>query len=207
MSVPTVEVATAADIPALAQVITEAFLHLPPSVWLVPDLPDRQLVLRGYFTHLIRQAHTLGTVHTTPTRDAAALWFPHGTEAEAAPTIGDLMPVVGPERAYRFHVFEETLHAHHPVGVAHQHLAVLAVAPHVQRRGIGAALLHTHHQVLDRAGLPAYLEAASNDLPDYYRHHGYQPTGTPIRLPGDGTTMWPMWRGVGTATTDPGVGE
>ncbi|MBI1758791.1 MAG: GNAT family N-acetyltransferase [Actinobacteria bacterium] len=192
--IPTVEIATNEDVHPLAKVITEAFLHLPPTAWLVGDLTERLLVLHHYFAHLLRHTLTHGVVHTTPYRDAAALWLPHGVQAGPEPAVDDLVGVLGADYADRFHTFEQTLHAHHPVGVAHEHLAVLAVAPHVQGTGIGAALLHTHHQVLDRDGTPAYLEGATHDLPDYYRRHGYQPTGTPIRLPGDGTTMWPMWR-------------
>ncbi|MBI1759161.1 MAG: GNAT family N-acetyltransferase [Actinobacteria bacterium] len=194
MIIPTVEIAGHEDVHTLARVITEAFLHLPPSAWLVPDLTERQSLLHHYFAHLTRHALTHGVVHTTPYRDAVALWFPHGTDPEPAPRMEDLVPVVGAQRAYRFYVFEETLHAHHPVGTLHQHLAILAVAPHMQGAGIGTALLHTHHQTLDRDGIPAYLEAATHDLPELYRRHGYRPTGTPIRLPGDGTAMWPMWR-------------
>ncbi|MBI3685840.1 MAG: GNAT family N-acetyltransferase [Actinobacteria bacterium] len=193
--IPTIEIAGYEDVHPLAKVITEAFLHLPPTAWLVPDLTERLLLTHHYFAHLVRHTLTHGVVHTTTYRDAAALWLPHGVGADPAPTVEDLVGVVGADHVNRFHTFELALHAHHPVGVAHQHLAILAVAPHVQGTGIGTALLHTHHQALDRDGTPAHLEAATNDLPDYYRRHGYEPTGTPIRLPGAATAvMWPMWR-------------
>lgn len=189
-----VDTATGRDTARIAELITEAFLTLPPSVWLVGEVAERRRVLGRYFTHLVQLALEAGSVATTPDRTAAALWFPHGVAIEAPPTLDELTAVVGAGHADRFLTFEEHLHKHHPVGVPHHHLAVLAVSPQRQGRGIGTALMREHHRCLDAEGIPAYLEAASDTLPTLYARHGYERAPVPIRLPEDGTTMWPMWR-------------
>jgi GNAT superfamily N-acetyltransferase len=82
---------------------------------------------------------------------------------------------------------------HHPTGLLHHHLAILAVRPDQQGKGIGTALLAARHQVLDVAQLPAYLEASSPETRQVYLRHGYTDHGPPITLP-DGPAMYPMLR-------------
>jgi amino acid transporter len=70
------------------------------------------------------------------------------------------------------------------------------VTPHLQRRGIGTALLTGSHRFLDSENSPAYLEAAGAGTRRLYLRHGYADLGDPIQLP-DGPRMYPMWRPVG----------
>ena len=93
----------------------------------------------------------------------------------------------------RFRPVREALERHHPAGVPHHHLAILAVAPGRQSRGTGTALLHAHHATLDAAGMPAYLEASDPRTRRLYLAHGYEDHGLPIHLAG-GPLMYPMWR-------------
>jgi ribosomal protein S18 acetylase RimI-like enzyme len=82
-------------------------------------------------------------------------------------------------------------HPHQP----HHYLLFLAVRPGEQNRGYGSALLDHHHRLLDEAGTPAYLEAASLDSVRLYQRHGYAPLGQPLTLPRrSDPDLWPMWR-------------
>jgi hypothetical protein len=181
------------DAEALSQVIAEAFGDLAPSRWLIPDPAARRRVFPGYFRLYVEHALASGLVHTTADRTAAALWLPAGTP----PPDGydeRLAAVTGPA-ASRFLAFDAALDRNRPAGIAHQHLAILAVRPYRQGRGTGTALLHARHAGLDRAGAPAYLEASSPRSRDLYLRHGYDlRPGGPFRLPGGGPPMWPMWR-------------
>jgi GNAT superfamily N-acetyltransferase len=189
--------ASPADTGTLSQVIAEAFRDLPPARWLIPDQATRRALLPGYFRILVDHAMTAGTVHTIPDRLAAALWLPVSTGGPTPPGTdyhARLAQATGPYTD-RFQAFDTALDQHHPTGTPHQHLAILAVHPKAQGQGIGTALLHAHHAVLDQDGIPAYLEASTPRNAALYARHGYLPQpNAPFYLPGDGPPMIPMWR-------------
>jgi GNAT superfamily N-acetyltransferase len=187
--------AGAGDVEVLSQVIAEAFFVLPPSRWLIADPAARRAVFPGYFQIFVEHALATGTVHTTPTRTAAALWLPVPASGPAPPPGYDarLAAATGPWHS-QFTAFDAELDRHHPVGTAHHHLALLAVHPDHQGQGTGSLLL-AHHAALDRAGIPAYLEAATVRTRRLYTRYGYiLRSDAPIRLPSGGPTMWPMLR-------------
>jgi GNAT superfamily N-acetyltransferase len=198
--------ASAADITVLSEVIAEAFFDLPPSRWLVPDRAARREIWPGYFRIYVEQAMTEGVVHTTPGRDAAALWLPVG-ETPAEPTAGyaaALTEVTGPY-IDRCRAFDTALDARHPAGIAHHYLAILAVRSDRQGHGTGTALLDAYHHQLDTAiRQPAYLEASNERTREVYLHRGYADHGPPIVLPG-GPAMYPMLREPQPPTPVPGA--
>ena len=132
---------------------------------------------------------------TTPARDAAALWLPVAAGGPGEPPAGHherLAALTGPHLA-RFEALDQAFDQHHPAGIAHEHLAILAVRPDRQHLGIGTALMNARHAILDRNGTPAYLEASDPAKRDIYLKHGYADSGDPIQLP-DGPSLYPMWR-------------
>jgi GNAT superfamily N-acetyltransferase len=184
-----------ADVDVLSQVIADAFFDLAPSRWLIPDLAARREVFPGYFRLYVEHAVTAGVVHTTPDRDAAALWIPAGDDAAARPAeyAARLAAATSPWTG-QFLAFDAALDQRHPAGIPHRHLAILAVRPDRQGRGAGTALLRACHHWLDRdVHAPAYLEASGLRTRQMYLRHGYADHGPPIHLPG-GPAMYPMWR-------------
>lgn len=183
-----------ADAGALSQVIADAFHDLAPSRWLIGDPDARRVILPWYFQLYVEQAMASGVVHTTTDRSAAALWFRvgEGTSGWPADYGTRLAKITGPW-IDRFVAFDAALERHHPAGVAHHHLAILAVRPDSQGQGTGTALLRAHHASLDAAGIPAYLEASGPRTRRLYLAHGYHDHGLPIHLAGGGL-MYPMWR-------------
>lgn len=198
------------DAAELSALIALAFRDLPPSVWLVPDPAAREELFPDYFRLYVDQALASGTVYTTPDRGAVALWIPYGAPEPHGDGHGDhgadhdthydarLAAVTG-ALVDRFRAFDAQLDRHHPAGERHDHLAVLAVHPKLQGRGLGSALLDAHHRALAQREEPvaAYLEAASIDSRRLYARHGYRDLPRPIPFP-DGvpatTMMYPMWR-------------
>lgn len=193
----TVVRAGAPDVAALSQVIAHAFHDLPPSRWLIADTDARREILPAYFRMLVEHAMVGGIVHTTRARTAVALWLPAGPDApgQAADYDARLIGATG-RWANRLRAFDSALEQHHPADVAHHYLAILAVHPNAQGRGIGTALLRAQHQVLDHdGGAPAYLEAASQRTHRLYQRHGYVlQHSSPFYLPDGGPPLWPMWR-------------
>jgi GNAT superfamily N-acetyltransferase len=199
-----------ADIGVLSQVIADAFFPLAPSQWLIGDPAARRDILPGYFRMYVEHAMADGLVHTTPGRDAAALWIPLGPQLPEPPDGYDehLTEITGPW-VERFVVFDAELDAHHLTGLEHHHLAILAVRPGRQGQGTGTVLLDARHAVLDEQGIVAYLEASDERTRGIYLRHGYVDYGTPIQLPAssfahghhdppgqpaDGPRMYPMVR-------------
>jgi GNAT superfamily N-acetyltransferase len=176
----------------IADLIADAFLPLSGTEWLVPDPARRRAVLRDQFAILVDHALAHGELDRLADGTAVAVWF---DLTRPLPPIDDyaerLAAACGPDTA-RFRVLDELFAAHEPER-PHHHLALLAVRPDVQRNGRGSALLDRQHRVLDRAGVPAYLEASSEGSRDLYARHGYATMGEPFRLP-NGAPFWPMWR-------------
>jgi len=183
-----------ADIEVLSQVITDAFLDLAPSRWLIGDRAARQAIFPGFFGMYVVHALTGGVVYTTADRTAAALWIPGTGPAEPSQEYDEQLAEITGQWAGRFVTFDQELDAHHLTSIAHHHLAVLAVHPDWQGRGIGTALLHAHHATLDQDGITAYLEASDQRTRSLYLRHGYTDYGSdPIQLP-EGPSMFPMTR-------------
>jgi GNAT superfamily N-acetyltransferase len=189
--------AGAADLDILSQVIAEAFHDLAPTRWLIDDPAARREIFPGYFRILAEHALAAGVIHTTPGRTAAALWIPVSADGPAPPLdYGARLAAATSPWTGRFLAFDAALDRHHPIGVPHHHLAILAVSPQRQGQGTGTALLRAYHQFLDHdAGVPAYLEASDlRTRQIYLRYGGYTDHGPPIQLPGDGPLMYPLWR-------------
>lgn len=189
------------DAQELSDLIALAFHDLPPSTWLVPDPAARREIFPDYFRLYVDHAFEVGAVYTTAERSAVALWLSYdGTSHDEPPAGYDtrLAAVTG-GWIDRFRAFDATLEKHHPSGDPHDHLAILAVHPTVQGRGVGSALLAAHHRTLASGAEPvaAYLEAAGLDSRRLYARHGYQDLPHTIPFP-DGTPatamMYPMWR-------------
>jgi GNAT superfamily N-acetyltransferase len=178
---------------AVSELIATAFVPLPPTVWLVADPAERQRRLAAQFLLLVEHAFDYGHVEVTTDLSAAAVWFhQEGAEPPPPPDYDErLATAAGPHLA-RFQTLDEAFAAHHP-HEDHHHLAFLAVQADQQSQGVGSVLLRHHHDRLDRAGIPAYLEASSTRARDLYLRHGYRLRGEPFFLP-DGPPFWPMWR-------------
>jgi GNAT superfamily N-acetyltransferase len=190
-----IEPAVPGDVDALSQVIADAFFDLAVSQWLIGDPGARRKIFPGFFRIYVERALTEGAVFTTPARDATALWIFTGSDEPAEPPQGyhdRLAAVTGPHLA-RFQALDKAFERHHPTGMPHEHLAILAVRPNRQRLGIGTALLNARHAILDRDGIPAYLEASDSAKREIYRGHRYIDLGEPIELL-DGPQMYPMIR-------------
>lgn len=75
---------------------------------------------------------------------------------------------------------------------AHHYLALLAVDPAYQGRGIGRLLLEPGLAVCDVEGLPAYLETQKEENLAFYHRFGFSVRQL-IERPGT-PSIWTMWR-------------
>lgn len=184
-----------ADPCELAKLIGRAFLPLEPCKYLVPEQSHRLAVMTRFFEVDVRECQESGSVDVTADHRGVALWMPRSgvpSESEEPESVEELKRAVG-HYLDRFVAFNEELVSHYPTGRAFHHLMILGVDPSAQRHGLGSAILAARHARLDAEGIPAYLEAASLALTEFYQRHGYVRLEAPIVLP-DGRQMHPMWR-------------
>ncbi len=181
-----------ADTSTVADLVAEAFHPLDASQWLVPDPEARRAVMAGQFALIVEHALSYGQVDLLADGTGAAVWFDR-TEPIPAPADYDqrLNAACG-EPADRLRTLDALFETHHP-GEPHHHLAMLAVAGDQQGTGRGTLLLRHHHEILDRRGIPAYLEAAGVRSASLYHREGYRPRGEPFCLPNE-AFFYPMWR-------------
>lgn len=197
---PAIVRADVAQAELVSAVVAEAFSTLDVARWLVPDEAERRRRLAANFAIFVAHAFAHGHVDLTGDLGGAAVWFHVDGGAELPPPPdydARLAAACGPFTE-RFRILDAKFERSHPHGVAHHHLAFLAVRPDQQCRGIGSALLDAHHARLDAAGTGAYLEASTARSRSLYLRHGYRDRGEPFHLP-DGPPFWPMWR-------EPGAG-
>ncbi|WP_256837898.1 GNAT family N-acetyltransferase [Ornithinimicrobium faecis] len=180
----------------LAAVLARAFEDDPVSVWVFPDDRTRLRRLeRLYRLVLVPQALRVGGCFTTTDESAVALWEPAGTDGPGlVDTVGLMSQVarVCGRHTPRALGLLSRMRSHRPHR-RHAHLALLGTEPDRQGEGLGGLVLRETLTPLDRAGTPAYLEATTMRSRALYLRHGFVDTGT-LHLPGDGPTMWQMWR-------------
>jgi GNAT superfamily N-acetyltransferase len=185
------------DVPRLADALARAFHDDPGWSHLLSDPSDRTERLRLFFeTELRGIAVPLGLVWTTDEVVGGALWAPpESWRVPVTATLREIPPMV--------RVFGRRLplalrarlrmEGRHPGTPPHWYLAVMGVAPEWQGRGLGTALMRPALEVLDRDGVPAYLESSSPRSRALYQRNGFDVTGE-FNLPSDGPPLWQMWR-------------
>jgi len=189
------------DATTIAELIAAAFHPLDIAHWLIGDDGTRARIFPAYFRMFVDHALTHGRVDIAGDLDGAALWVPV-TQTPPAPEDFDvrMAAACGPHLS-RFLALDAAFDSRHPAS-PHHHLALLAVRPDRQQRGVGTALLTHHHATLDADGIAAYLEASSARSRALYLRLGYHDLlGAPFYLANDGPPWWPMWR---PPTTDSG---
>ncbi|WP_067803250.1 GNAT family N-acetyltransferase [Actinomadura formosensis] len=179
------------DVGPVADLVATAFAGLRATAWLVPDSAVRVDVLRADFRILVEHAVEHGDVDVVEDGAGAAVWFPRADPLPEPPDYERRLAEACGPWTQRFTHLDELFAKNHPES-PHHHLALLAVRPDHQDRGLGSALLRHRHALLDAAGTPAYLEASSPRSRALYLRHGYRDR-PPFDLP-DGTRFWPMWR-------------
>jgi ribosomal protein S18 acetylase RimI-like enzyme len=182
------------------RVLTDAFLDDPAWLAIGPRSERyRRGMLTAYHRVVIFRARRFGGRVLVGVRDGqlagVGVAFPAGAWPPPEPW-STLMQVpvfvaVGPGpgmRAVRVDALMERGHPPEP----HLYLELLAVAPRLQRTGIGRALLERLLSDADAEGVPLHLETARPENLPYYRGFGLEVTSE-AALP-RGAPMWFMSR-------------
>lgn len=179
--------------PRIATMLARAFEDDALSRWIYRDHPARLRWVRADFRLRLAQHAADGLIHTTTDLSGAAIWAAPG-HWKGHPT-GQLRAAGAIPRVIRNHqrigAMQRELDRRHPE-VPHLYLALLGVARDRRRRGLATALLGPGLGEADRRGLPAYVEAGSEEAAAFYAHLGFATHGE-VRLPG-APVVFLMWR-------------
>lgn len=193
---PTIQLAVAADVPALTAMLVRAFDDDPVANFMFAGDRRRHLGLRAFFTSQLRHMYMPhGHVYTTAERDTVALWGPPDAHRNGVKELIELLPVAPYLASNHTHralqlLFEvDSLHPKEP----HWYLATLGTDPAVQGKGRGSALMGSMMERVDDSGLPAYLESSKERNVPFYARFGFEVVEELRSKPGN-PTIWRMWR-------------
>lgn len=191
--------AVRADVGALSETLSRAFVDDPVMCWMLPDAERRRRKLASLFSALARHHHLAGggvevAVDDRGVIGAAALWDPPGrwrqTWSEQLLAMPGLLLTFG-RSLRRGMVLEELMQKAHPEE-PHWYLAIIGSDPGVRGTGFGQALMRSRLDRCDAEHAPAYLESSNPANVPYYQRFGFEITGE-ITPPG-GPSLIPMWR-------------
>ncbi|MEU7925148.1 GNAT family N-acetyltransferase [Micromonospora sp. NPDC049107] len=193
--IPRIRTARWVDKDPVAALIADAMHPSSLGEWLVPDPAARRRILAGVAAIWVEHAMFHGDIQITDDLSATAVAFHRYRPIAPPANFQSRLDTVDSTHAQRFAVLDQLLTNQRPFD-PHHHLAILAVRPDAQRRGLGAAILTHHEARLDRINLPAWTETLP-DTQDMYLRHKYLPRAT-LTLP-DGPTVTLMYRPPRTA--------
>jgi GNAT superfamily N-acetyltransferase len=192
-----VRAATAADIPAITETISEAFHDDPTWSWAFRDEARRQEHYRSWWGLLIQEAMRFErpVVTVIDGVEAASIWIPPGDSelsAEAESTVpGMLNELVGDHGDAVLELLDRFEHAR--PSEAHYYLTLLGVRDDHRGQGIGMRLLASNLKRSDAEGMPAYLESSNAANDHRYEALGFRRIGE-FTTPDDAVMIGTYWR-------------
>jgi GNAT superfamily N-acetyltransferase len=176
----------------VAGLLAEAFLEVPTAVWLVEDPAERVAAVQGQFEILVEHALAHGGVVASG-GEGAVVWFDRTKDEPPIPGYEERLREACGKHYDGFAELDRIMDEHHPAE-PHNYVALVGVRADARGRGVASEMLRRHHERLDAAGTPAYLEAVSPKTANLYASLGYRPHGEPFRIGEGGPPLYPMWR-------------
>lgn len=162
------------ELPAVVETLSQAFHAVPIFRWFIPDDARRAEILPAFFTAMCEAYLPWGEIHRSADGLAAAVWAPpgkHMPEAQSEVVGEQLAALFGADIA-KLGEIRALLAPGHPTE-PHAFLHFLAVRPEAQGRGYGSALLRPVLERCDAKGIPAYLDATSEENKRLYERHKF----------------------------------
>jgi len=171
------------QIEAAAKTLVEAFWDDPLMHIVAPDENRRAAVGHWFFAKSIAYGLRWGEVSSNDDASAVAVWFPPGnTDIKPGRMLrvgmGALPFRAGFNGTIRFmRAISATEKFHKAVKGPHWYLMAIGTSPALQGTGLGSALLELGTSQANAAGIPCYLETATESNVSYYSKRGFEVTG------------------------------
>jgi len=185
------------QIESAAKTLAEAFWDDPLMHIVAPNENRRAAVGPWFFSKSIAYGMRWGEASCNDDASAVAIWFPPGN-TNITPGrmlrvgMGALPFRAGINGTARFmRAISATEKFHKAVEGPHWYLMAIGTSPTRQGTGLGSALLELGTSEADAAGIPCYLETATESNVAYYSKRGFEVTGQANVL---GFTLYGMVR-------------
>jgi ribosomal protein S18 acetylase RimI-like enzyme len=171
------------QVEAAAKTLADAFWDDPLMHIIAPDEKKRAAVGPWFFAKSIAYGQRWGEVSCNDDLSAVAVWFPPGNTDITLGRMSRVGMGALPIRAgiNGFLRFMRALSAvekfHKAVGGPHWYLLAIGTKPHRQGTGLGSALVELGTSQADAAGIPCYLETATESNVAFYSKRGFEVTG------------------------------
>jgi GNAT superfamily N-acetyltransferase len=187
-------VVTPADVDAVVETVTSAFLDDPLWSPMFPDAGRRAEQSAAFWRLSVTSALRYPWTFTTENSESVAIWIPPEgnelTEEEEDALAPFLVELVGRDRADAILSVYDQFEAARPTE-PHYYLSLFATHAAHRGQGIGMALLRENLSRIDALGVPAYLESTNPGNNARYAGVGFQSIGDFTTLGGQiVTTMW-----------------
>ena len=186
--------ATGADVDAAVEILVDAFYDDPAWSFGFPDPTKRRAQQRWFWRHCAADAFPHGTLFLTTNGASAAVWQPPGVFEGGDPDefTDEARSTLGPD-ASRFLRAVERFEANQPRDERYYYLSLLGTHSSQRGHGYGLGLLAATLQIVDAAGMPAYLEASHVENIPLYERFGFHVRGG-FDMPDGGPHVATMWR-------------
>ncbi len=171
------------QVEAAANTLAEAFWDDPLMHIVAPNEKKRATVGPWFFEKSIAYGLRWGEVSCNDDASAVAVWFPPGNTDI---TLGRMLRVgmgalpfrAGINGFVRFIRAISTVEKFHKaVQGPHWYLMAMGASPTRQGTGLGSSLLQLGTSKADAAGIPCYLETATDSNVAFYSKRGFEVTG------------------------------
>jgi GNAT superfamily N-acetyltransferase len=176
--------------------LAAAFHHDPVWSWAFPDEAARPRQLGEVFELLIHSAIPLGWVWAREGYEAATVWIPPGCselDEVGVAELDSLVHALDRTRPPRILEVISCFEAAHPRHREHFYLSLLGTHPASRGGGLGMALLAENLELVDREGMPAYLESTNPANVRRYESVGFEVLRE-VELPAGCPSFTSMWR-------------
>lgn len=193
-----------ANILPASELMARAFFEEPFAIYVAPNPTDRARALPLHFATLLRFYQGLNTVYQTRNLEGVCAWEPpcfdqpSNTPSDSIipPALAtELISALGKEAWERYLTIISCMEAlrQREMPDPHWYLALLAIDPQHQRKGIGSALLQPLLRQADAENRPAYLWTDQPSSVPFYQCHGFEIMTSMIE-PNSGVQFWTLGR-------------
>ena len=180
------------EIEKVAALLSTGYYHDDFFKWSVESDDERHKIVADYYSIYLKAVGCVAHVAETPDGSiiGATVWLPHDVDTSIYDEIDKAAGIYAPQ----FRAVCDNSHYSEPPMEPFYQLVGFVVLPKAQGMGIGGALLKYHLDILDKVGIPTYLEASTPYFGGgVYGRFGYQPVGE-LMVFAETAVLYPLWR-------------